>query len=259
MPSAAARLDDDYGFGQPAPKKKPRRRAASKSKRKPAARAGKNQSRYIRYAAVGLTAVLAVGIVINALALQNSRHPAPLFGKAIQLGDQPVLPAAAASVADPAKLVAVGAPVPVPPATPAPNPQAASSPKTPATSHDGEAPAPHAHHAALDTTILTHHPKPGKAERSGNSGPGDDPIAAMLKTASPGAPAEKPAETSRTILGVQHALMKIGYVVAPDGNYGAATRTAIQAFEREQHLPVTGELSRKLLKQLSAESGVAID
>jgi peptidoglycan hydrolase-like protein with peptidoglycan-binding domain len=53
--------------------------------------------------------------------------------------------------------------------------------------------------------------------------------------------------------------MKLGFVVKPNGTFGPATKAALESFERDQHLPVKGEMSRKILRQLSAESGVAID
>jgi hypothetical protein len=183
---------------------------------------------------------LTIGIMINALALQNSKHPAPLFGKAIQLGDQPA--AMMASSAAPT------APLPAPPSRPAAEPEAAPAPAA-AVTHDNAAPAAHLHHAAVDATA--HHPKPSEKA--------DDPIADLLKVSAPGGAAEKPKDNPKTVLAAQHALLKLGYVVSPDGTFGQTTRTAIQAFEREQHLPISAELSRKLLKQLSAESGIAID
>jgi peptidoglycan hydrolase-like protein with peptidoglycan-binding domain len=89
----------------------------------------------------------------------------------------------------------------------------------------------------------------------------DDLIGKLLKTSA--ATGEKPKETTKesakAILATQHALMKLGFVIKPSGIFGPATRAAIEAFERDQHLPVKGEMSRKILKQLSAESGVAID
>jgi peptidoglycan hydrolase-like protein with peptidoglycan-binding domain len=241
--NAAARLDDEFGFGQPVSKSKPRPKSATaKSKKKTAGRPKKNKTRYVHYAAVGLTAALTLGIVINALSLQNSRHPAPLFGKAIQLGDQ--------SAPMTASLEAPVAPAPAPATgTAAVNPAAAEA----TANHDNPAPAAHPHHTVMDPAAPARHAKLEKGDK------GDDPIAALLKTSAASAPAEKPKDDPKTVLATQHALLKLGYVVAPNGTFGAATRTALQAFEREQHLPISGELSRKLLKQLSTESGVAID
>ncbi|MGD0635895.1 MAG: peptidoglycan-binding protein [Beijerinckiaceae bacterium] len=241
MRNAAARLDDEFGFGQPVSKSKPRpKSAAVKSNKKTARRPKKSKTRYIHYAAVSLTAVLTLGIVINALGLQSSRHPAPLFGKAIQLGDQPA-PMTASLEA------------PVPPVHAAATETAANPSAAGATvNHDNPAPAAHPHHTVMD-------PAPARHARPEKGDKGDDPIAALLKVSAPSAPAEKPREDPKTVLAAQHALLKLGYVVAPNGAFGAATRTALQAFEREQHLPISGELSRKVLKQLSAESGVAID
>ena len=245
MRNAAARLDDDFGSDRPASKSKSRAKtAASKSKKKTAGRPKRNPSRYVKYAAVGLTAALTLGIMINALALQNGKHPAPLFGKAIRLGDQPASldapPAHAALQSEPAAVIpAVVEPVPMPPQAPA--------------GHDDQAPVAHAHHTVMESPPPGHHSKPQKEDQA------DDPIADFLKVSAPNASAEKPKEDSKTVLAAQHALQKLGFVVAPNGTFGPATRTALQAFERENHLPLTDELSRKVLKELSAESGVAID
>ena len=243
MRNATARLDDDFGFGQPATKSKPRpKSAAAKANRKSGGRSKKSKTRYIHYAAVSLTAALTLGIVINALGLQNSRHPAPLFGKAIQLGDQPAPMTALIEATTPAPAPAKGL--------------AAEAPAAPAqavATQNNPAPAlAHPHHTVPDPAPA-HHVKAEKGDKS------DDPIAALLKVSAPSAPADKPRDDSKTVLAAQHALLKLGYVVAPNGTLGPATRTALQAFEREQHLPLSGELSRKVIKQLSAESGVAID
>lgn len=242
MRNAAARHDDEFGFSPPVSKTKSRpKSAAAKTNRKRAGGSKKSKARYIHYAAVSLTAALTLGIVINALGLQNSKHPAPLFGKAIQLGDQPA-PMTASFEAP-----AAAAPAPAK----APAAEAPAAPVQAVVNHETPAPA-HPHHTTVDP-VPARHAKVDKAEK------GDDPIAALLKVSAPSTPADKPKDDPKTVLAAQHALLKLGYVVAPNGTLGPATRTALQAFEREQHLPLSGELSRKVIKQLSVESGVAID
>jgi peptidoglycan hydrolase-like protein with peptidoglycan-binding domain len=44
-----------------------------------------------------------------------------------------------------------------------------------------------------------------------------------------------------------------------DGLAGQETRLAIERFEREQKIPVTGELGPRTLRELSARSGMAIE
>lgn len=235
MRNAAASYDDDYALDEPAPRSKPTRKArGSGPKKKSGTRGRKGPTPYLHYAAIGLSASLAVGIMVNALILQHSRHPAPLFGKAIALGDAPA-----------------PAPTVTPPAASAIAAALAPAPATPASAIPATAPpVPHPHRAAVDA--------PTAAPRA----KGDDPIARLLKASTGGEKTpDKVAgkENAKTVLATQHALLKLGFVVKPSGAFGPTTKSALEAFERDQHLPVKGEMSRKLLKQLSAESGVAID
>ena len=242
MRNAVAHFDDDFSFDEPARKPRASRKTrAPAAKKKTAARSKKGKTRYLHYAAIGLSGSLVVGIMINALALQHSRHPAPLFGKAIPLGAPAATVAAVAPVAapvapKPAEQVQAEAPAPATPAQPMP------------------APVQRPHHAALETATPPTKPKQ------------DDAIAKLLKTSTaPTTTIEKAAakapekENAKTVMAAQHALMKLGFVIKPNGTFGPATKAALESFERDQHLPVKGEMSRKILKQLSAESGVAID
>ena len=239
MRNAVAHFDDDFAFDGPTRKPKAARKSrAAVAKKKPASRSKKGKPRYLHYAAVGLSATLVVGIMINALALQHSRHPAPLFGKAIPLG-------ASATVA-------VVTP-PAVPVTPKPAEQVQPEPVPVPAPLTMPAPIQRPHHAAADTAVL-----PAKSKQ-------DDAIAKLLKTSTAPATGDKTAsktqdkENPKTIMAAQHALMRLGFVVKPNGTFGPATKAALESFERDQHLPVKGEMSRKILKQLSAESGVAID
>jgi Putative peptidoglycan binding domain len=73
----------------------------------------------------------------------------------------------------------------------------------------------------------------------------DDPIADLI------APQPSPRVTS-----VQRALSEYGYgQIKPTGVVDEATSTAIQRFEREHKLPVTGRISDRLVSQLTALVG----
>jgi len=173
---------------------------------------------------------LVIAIMINALVLQQSRHPAPLFGKNIAL------------------------PVSTPP-MPAPRPQAAVA-LTP---------------ASVTPTQLIADPigdfpqspgvgrqRPAKTDGGAEArDPVRDPISQLLK--SDAVPIPVPQEPSKIVLAAQRALVKLGFVLKPDGLEGGATRQAIEQYERDHHLPIHGELSAKLRHQLSAESGIAIE
>ena len=58
------------------------------------------------------------------------------------------------------------------------------------------------------------------------------------------------------ITAVQRALADFGYgQIRPSGAYDSATRTAIERFEREHAIPVTGQISDRLVRELSAMTG----
>jgi peptidoglycan hydrolase-like protein with peptidoglycan-binding domain len=66
----------------------------------------------------------------------------------------------------------------------------------------------------------------------------------------------RPAAPSKRVLAVQRALADFGYgQVVPNGVLGAATKTAIERFERERKLPVTGQVSERLTRELAAVTG----
>jgi len=64
------------------------------------------------------------------------------------------------------------------------------------------------------------------------------------------------AGSSRRVLAVQRALGDFGYgPVKPTGILGPDTRAAIEKFERDRRLPVTGQLSDRLVRELAATTG----
>jgi peptidoglycan hydrolase-like protein with peptidoglycan-binding domain len=61
---------------------------------------------------------------------------------------------------------------------------------------------------------------------------------------------------SQRVIAVQRALNDFGYgPVKATGNYGPETISAIQKFERDRKLPVTGQISPRLLRELAALTG----
>ena len=61
---------------------------------------------------------------------------------------------------------------------------------------------------------------------------------------------------SQRVIAVQRALNDFGYgPVKSTGNYGTETISAIQKFERDRKLPVTGQISPRLLRELAALTG----
>lgn len=156
----------------------------------------------------------------NVLMTQTARHPAPLFASA--------KPAVAVPVEPPRRPDAAPS-VPVP----APRPEPASLQSRPAAEPAGRVPA------------------------------SPDPIGAMIRSSDPQAPRPaadaKPAASPR-LASAQKALVKLGYgPVGVDGLMGSTTRQAIERFERDRSLPVTGALGAKTAKQLAAASGIQVE
>ncbi len=94
--------------------------------------------------------------------------------------------------------------------------------------------------------------------------------AATLPAATPSAPVKTAAasradrhdpiadllEPSNRTIAVQRALAEFGYgQIKPTGTVGPETRAAIEKFERERRLPVTGQVSERLTRELSAMKG----
>jgi len=174
-----------------------------------------------------VVAALATGVALNAVLFQTGHHPAPLFG-----GPRAI---AAAS-----KTLAVAAP-PMPAPRPVSLPQPAPVNATPAPA------APPAAQSAA----------PRAAPREAEAAPlaaRKDPIAALLNGETP----QEAAGPTARVAAVQKALIKSGFVLRADGVMGATTRQALERFERDRKLPVTGDLSPRTLRELAQQSGVAI-
>jgi len=173
----------------------------------------------------GALAFAAVSAIIaNALFLQAGRHPAPMFGSVV------VMPAVA-------------------PASPRPRPR------------------------AIEADTVQTEPKPAEPRAA-------DPLANLVKTtgavpAVPNAIPRPPAPISvsshseagaasgpgsRRVAAVQRALTEYGYgQLKPTGTAGSDTQAAIQKFERARKLPVTGQVSDRLVRELTAMIGHPID
>ena len=71
----------------------------------------------------------------------------------------------------------------------------------------------------------------------------NDPIAALI------AP-------TKQVLAIQRALSDFGYgQIKPTGTYDPDTRAAIEKFERDQRLPVTGQISDRFIRELATMTG----
>ena len=65
---------------------------------------------------------------------------------------------------------------------------------------------------------------------------------------------------SHRVAAVQRTLTEYGYgQLKPTGTVGSDTQAAIQKFERDRRLPMTGQMSDRLVKELAAMIGRPID
>jgi hypothetical protein len=181
-------------------------------------------------------------IVANALWLQAGRHPAPLFGTVVNLP---------AVTSTPANLLPRPRPVEADSVIPESKPAELKASDLRAT--DPRAAEP-----------KTSDPKTSDPKTS-------DPMGNLVKATStapitnsiPRPPASIPGDAasgSRRVAAVQRALTEYGYgQLKPTGTVGSDTQAAIQKFERTRKLPVTGQMSDRLVRELTAMIGHPID
>lgn len=197
--------------------------------------------RLLRTIAAGALCVAALGgIAFNALSLQKSRHPAPLFAHAA-----PSFVAKEPAAAETAAASPLAAP---------PRPQQAAPSRTedvPAAKSLVEEKAPAA--PARPAPAVGPDAAPRDAISDLLLGKPREPAAAQAQM--PTAPALSP----RTVLAVQKALVKLGFVLKPNGVMGATTHQAIERYERDHHRVSNGELTPAVMRRLSAESGEPIN
>ena len=180
---------------------------------------------------LGIAAVAAIGVPMNALFFQDGRHPAPLFSS-------------------PPSVAVVKAP------TPPARPTVIESPRT----ERGESLTPR--RAATDAIAAKIEKPdivksaPAKPETPRAADKKKDPIGRLIlgQARPPAAKVDKAAPVPKNVLYTQRALLKLGYVVRADGVLNAATRQAFQKFERDIGLPVTAHITPKLLQQLASRS-----
>ncbi len=231
MREALARSDDDFIVRERP--RNGRRTAPGLFARLTRAAAGTALARPGRTLALLVAGGIGGAIIVNALALQEGRHPSPLFGaplsgkgeRAVRLGaamERTLHPAAVRPPARPPELArdAIGEVLRMPVA-PAAAPATAS--KAPA--------APLASGLPARDTI-------GDIIRSGDAG----------------------SDPQRLVLPAQRALTKLGYgPLKADGIMGIGTRLAIERFEKDRNLAVTGELGPRTARALAAAAGMPVE
>ncbi len=122
----------------------------------------------------------------------------------------------------------------------APDPAALASAKPPAlASVKPVAPAP-----APVAAPTPPQPSPAPAPAVARAERNEDPIAAFLRQNGP--------DKRKLTLAAQTALGKLGYAVKATGALDAETKSALSEFEKKHKLPVTAEITPKLVKTLTA-------
>jgi hypothetical protein len=182
----------------------------------------------------GVLAFAAVSaIIVNALFLQAGRHPAPMFGSLV------VMPAAGLVSASP---------------LPRPRPveaDAAVSESRIAEPRPAEKPAEPKAADPLTNLVKATSGAPAAASNIVRP-PAPVPVSSRAETSANSGP--------RRVAAVQRALTEYGYgQLKPTGTVGSDTQAAIQKFERERKIPVTGQVSDRLVRELAAMIGHPID
>jgi hypothetical protein len=188
----------------------------------------------------GLVAAAAVSaIVANALFLQTGRHPAPMFGTVINL------PAPSSmSLTNP-----MPRPRPVGADTSPLEPKATEfriEPKPPEKPAETTASTPRAGDPMTNLVIKATSPTPA--------------LSAVAVARPPALIPMQQSPASRRLAGVQRALSEYGYGnLKITGTMSGETQSAIQTFERQRKLPVTGQVSDRLLRELAAAIGHPVE
>ncbi len=184
-------------------------------------------------------AVLA--IVVNAMFLQSGRHPSPMFGaNVVLLSPAPSSPAALASPQPDAGAAPLSSPMPRP---------------RPAHADQRSELVP----ADAQGDSITHLVRAVSNSPSAARPPAPVPVSVRSESARRD-PVGEMIVATRRIGAVQRALTDYGYgQLRSTGQIDADTRAAIQRFERQRRLPITGQLSDRLVREIAVATGRRID
>jgi hypothetical protein len=184
----------------------------------------------------GVLAFAAVSAIIaNALFLQAGHHPSPMFGSVVAIPQAGLAPASPLPRPRPVELAAKPAETPPPESKPVEIKPAEIKPAEPKVAEPRADPLANLVKATAAMPVTANVPRPP----------------APIPTAVQGA---------RRVAAVQRVLTEYGYgQLKPTGTIGSDTQAAIQKFERERKLPVTGQMSDRLVRDLVAMTGHPID
>jgi len=182
----------------------------------------------------------ACAIIANALFLQHGPHPAPMFGSVVHIPQS-----------NPAS-VSLLLPRPRPMEADAGEPRLAETRASELRFADIRATEPKSAdplgHLVKATT--TGSLQSGTAAASSTS--------IVLRPPAPVPPVQ--ITGSRRVAAVQRVLTEYGYgQLRATGTIGADTQAAIQKFERDRRLPITGQVSDRVVRELTAMTGHPID
>jgi Putative peptidoglycan binding domain len=176
----------------------------------------------------GALAFAAVSAIIaNAMFMQAGHHPSPMFG--------------------------APASVPLAAANPLPRPRPVEATLKPADVKLAEVRPAEVKPAAAVSVIAKTNPAP-VASASVARPPVPTPVSSRSD------PVGDLIIASRRVAAVQRALTDYGYgQLKPTGTVGSETLAAIQKFERDRKMPITGQMSDRLVRELSAVTGRPIE
>ena len=202
----------------------------------------------------GVLAFAAVSAIIaNAMFLQAGRHPSPLFGTVV------AVPAAAPVVAGPLPrprpVEATTKAVDAPPEPKAVEPRSDSRSDFKSDSRtDAKSDRSEFKNESRAADAMTNLVKATAVPQTVPAPVARPPVPV------PAASRNDPASASRRIAAVQRTLTEYGYgQLKPTGTVGSETQAAIQKFERDRKIPVTGQVSDRTVRELAAMTGKAID
>jgi putative peptidoglycan binding protein len=181
----------------------------------------------------------AIAIVANALFLQHGPHPAPMFGSVVHIPQS-----------NPASVSLLPRPRPV--EADAAEPRLAETRANELRFTDFKATESKSGDplGSLVKATTTGSLQSGTAAASSTS--------IVLRPPVPVPPVQ--VTGSRRVAAVQRVLTEYGYgQLRATGTIGADTQAAIQKFERDRRLPITGQVSDRVVRELTAMTGHPID